>query len=304
MADEELTPAEAQAMAAALAKDAAEEAARIAAENEKNAEGHLEGATVEEILHTRKEYIRLTVDAGVPPLELRFYPIVDVESGAPIAYRTKTTIHSVILGEMEEGSYTYVTDRRACGIELLKHNVQHAFTAIRAFAEAGREDVKFITVRCPAELAYREDLYEIVSHVVEKNPATDKNKLCLEFPAPLLDADKEKAGRALKDMKILGLRTAIVGCGEESFPVSKLLSVTPDIVFLDPSATEWAGSRNKPQLLSSFVSYIRSMGMDAIAEGTEKERRAMRGSDCIGFAYTDGEGISAEEAIAQKPEED
>ena len=247
------------------------------------------------------DYVKMSVDAGVAPLELRFIPIVNPESDFPIAYRTRTQIHSVILGELPPEEYTYVSDKREVGTALLRHSLQHAVTALNAFRKAGRE-VAFLTVRCPAELVDNADLYAEISQVLQKNPSVDPQKLCLEFPATLMDRQTEKARTAVLDMKLLKIRTALTGCGAEEFPIAKLLTVSPDIVFLDPGATAYAGSRNKPQLLSALVSLIQAMRIDAIAEGTEAQRRAMRGTDCVGFVHTDGVSLSLDEALAQKEE--
>ena len=54
------------------------------------------------------DYVKMSVDAGVAPLELRFIPIVNPESDFPIAYRTRTQIHSVILGALPPEEYTLV----------------------------------------------------------------------------------------------------------------------------------------------------------------------------------------------------
>lgn len=259
----------------------------------------------QESAYSREDYIRMSVDSGVAPLELRFFPIVNCESGYPVAYRTVTTIHSILLGDLPEPAYLYVSDPRDCGVELLKHNIQHAIEAIRKFEKKERH-LLFLSVHCPAELVESEnvDLFELISGVLKKNPNLDPQKLCLEFPASVLEKETGRAHTAILDMKVLKVRTAIVGCGAEEFPIAKLLTVPPDFVILDPSATEWAGSRNKPQLLSSLVSYIKSMNIEAIAEGTDEQRRSMRGTECVGFIDREAESISFDEALAQKEGDD
>lgn len=252
---------------------------------------------------TFAEYVTMTVESGVAPLELRFYPIVAPDSGLPVAYRTATRIRSVVLGVMEEKEYTYVSDKRTIGEEVLKHNLQHAIAALKEFANAGR-NVRYLSVRCPAELPGRTELYRVISGVLNKNPNLDPSKLCLEFPASVMEQDTAKTGEAMKDMKLLKVRTAIVGCGAENFPMAKLLTVTPDIVVLDGFSTGWAGSRDKPQLMTSLISYVISMGIECVAEGTEEIRRALRRSDCVGFIDREAESLSLAEAIAQKENED
>ena len=100
---------------------------------------------------TFNDYVRLSLDSGVAPLELKFFPIVDCESGLPVAYRTTVDINSVIAGVLTEKEYAPYCDRHAIGVELFRHHLQHAITAIFAFEKAKR-DVRFLTVACPAEI--------------------------------------------------------------------------------------------------------------------------------------------------------
>lgn len=248
---------------------------------------------------THDDYVRMSIDAGVPPLELCFYPIVDCESGDALAFRTKTVIHSIVRGDMPEDSYLYVSDVRDIGAELLRHNLQHAIEALNKFDEA-ECPVAYLSVHCSAEIVENEniDLFTILSEILQKNPSLKPERLCLEFPATLMDRDTERAKTVLLDMKVLKVRTALIGCGAENFPAFKLLTVTPDVVILDPSVTAYASSRGKPQFLPSIVAYVKSMGIEAVAEGTAEDRRPSRRSECWGYLVQDQEPITLNEAIA------
>lgn len=113
--------------------------------------GKERGLTENETL-TFNDYVRLSLDSGVAPLELKFFPIVDCESGLPVAYRTTVDINSVIAGVLTEKEYAPYCDRHAIGVELFRHHLlQHAITAKFAFEKAKR-DVRFLTVACPAEI--------------------------------------------------------------------------------------------------------------------------------------------------------
>ncbi|MBQ0099741.1 MAG: EAL domain-containing protein, partial [Firmicutes bacterium] len=228
--------------------------------------------------------------------------IIDFEHGFPVAYRTEMLIHSILLGEMPENSYTYVSDYRDCGVELFKRTILHIIRAVEKFNHKGR-NIKFLSMRCPAELVEKIDFYETLKEILMENQTFNPEQLCLEFPASILSKNEEKAKTAILDTKALKIKTSIIGCGEKEFPLSKLVEVTPDMVVLDKSATMYAGDRNKPQLLASMVSYIKSMGIDAIAEGEESSRKLMRSTECIGFTVTNADSLSFKEALEQKEEE-
>ena len=242
------------------------------------------------------DYVRLQIDAGVAPLEPVFYPIVRVDGVDAIAFRSSTVIHSIIMGVMKEVDYTMVSDKRLCGIELLKHNVQHAIATIKTFDKANKR-CDFIAVRCPAQLVEKTSIAEVVKEVLQKNPSVDPQRICVEFTEDLVEHEGEKIKFAILDLKLLHVRTALVGVGKEEFKVSKLLSAPVDFAIIDKSASEWAGNRNKPQLFNSLLGYIKSMGVDSIAIGNEEEKKEMHFSDAVGFMFEGIEPISLESAL-------
>lgn len=211
------------------------------------------------------DYVRLSVDSGVEPLELRFFPYVAMDAGS-MAYRTETIIHSVILGSLTEKDFGRVVDKRECGLTLFEHTIQHL---INAFWKLDKEDskIEFFSVRCPAVVVRNYSLYEIITQILAKNPGFPSNRLCIEFHSDILNGDKEKAATAMKDLKLLQVKSLIVDSGEDDFPLSRLVTVTPDYLLLSEEATKWAGNRNKPRFLSSMIDYVRSMDVKVFATG-------------------------------------
>jgi len=244
-------------------------------------------------------YLKMSKETGIDPLELKFYPIVDIEDGLPIAYRSKLVIHSVILGDMDEPSYIEVSDKHRCSIELFKRNVIHVLKAYKQFLKRDRH-IDFISIRCPAELIKRVDLYEMLHQLLEDNKWFEPAKLCLEFPSKIMLEDTELSKRVFLDMKLLGITTAINGCGNDNFLLSKLVSVTPNYVYLEKDTTSFAGSRNKPQLLSSMIDYIKAMGINTICEGVAENRKALMNTDAVGFYDINSEELDIYDAVMQK----
>lgn len=250
---------------------------------------------------TFDEYVKMSIDSGIEPLELRFYPIIDIEEGLPFAYRTKLTVHSVIFGDMSEDKYIDIIDTKKCSVEMLKRALLHVFKAYKQFVKAERH-IEFISIRCPSEIVNKISLYDLINELLNENKWFDPSKLCLEFPESLLKQDYQKVKIALLDMKLLHVKTAINGCGDDNFLLSKLVTLTPDYVFLDSLMTSYAGSRNKPQLIPSLIQYIKSMGIKTICEGIEIYRKLLRNTDAIGFDNINERSLNIYEALAQKEE--
>lgn len=249
------------------------------------------------------KYVQLQLDSGLVPLEPVYYPIIVVDGVNPIAFRSSTKINSIMMGEMKEENYVRVSDNRSVGIELLKHNVQHAIAALKAFDKAHKR-CDFISVRYPAGIIEIGNMYEVLKEVLLKNPSVDPSRICVEFTEDLVDKDSEKARLAVLDMKILKLRTALVGVGKEDSKVSKLVTIPVDYAMIDKEATKWAGDRNKPHLFNSLLSYIKAMGVQSIVIGKEEKKKEMRFSDAIGFMFEGIDPISLDEAVALAEEAD
>jgi len=248
-------------------------------------------------------YVKLQIDSGLIPLEPVFFPIVPVDGVQAIAFRSSTKINSIIMGVMREEDYTPVSDNRLCGIELFKHNIQHAIATLKEFDKAHKR-CDFVSVRCPAQLIEKCALYDLVKEVLQKNPSIDPHRICVEFTENLVEQDTEKAKYAVLDMKILKLRTALVGVGKEDFKVSKLVSIPVDLAIIDKEASKWVSDRNKPQLFSSLLNYVRSMGVHSIVEGKEEQKKELHYLETVGFMFEGTEPISLEDAISVAEEAD
>lgn len=254
------------------------------------------------VIEYENETVKASVEAGIKPLVLNYLPFIRCDSDNPVAYRLTATLRSIIMGELTEKEYISVSDKKDCGIDLFKNIFKKAVIAAKKFKKAGR-NIDFLAVHCPSSAVEKIDLYEFLAGIKKENPRLDPTRICLEFDEGVFEKDTESAKKALLDTKLLGFKTMIRGCGSETFPVSKMLTVSPDHVVLDPSFTEWAGSRNKPALVSSFISYLNSMNVTVYAEGTDEQRKAMRRLDCVGFMLKDVAPLTFEEAIAQKEAE-
>lgn len=256
------------------------------------------------------ELVQMTIAAGVPPLALRYCAVRDCSAKAPFAYRTSTAVNSILLGRLTPNEYTFVTDRSETGIRLAEWNIREAIREIRRFEAAGRH-ISFLSVRCSALLAAKEDLYERVGKILSEESCTDPAKVCLEFPQSLLFSDKPEIRKSVLDMKLLGVKTMMSGCAAKDCPTAKLTEVPVDMVLLDPGMTALTNDRDKPLVLPSLVQYLRSMRLDVIAEGVtdDEQIRSLSRLDCIGYIPSRGyEGtveysspvMPIEEALLQK----
>ena len=105
----------------------------------------------EEAPESTPDYVKITLESSVAPLELRFSQINSCRKKSPIAYRTFTNINSVIEGVIPPEKYAYAADETDRGVRLTKWNISAAANALKSFAEAGRH-VEFLSVRVSPKL--------------------------------------------------------------------------------------------------------------------------------------------------------
>jgi len=256
------------------------------------------------------DYVGMTIDAGVSPLEMRFEQINHCYRKVPIAYRTHTYVNSVTMGVISPEKYAFAADEDEIGKRLAAWNVIHAIEAVKAMKAAGRE-IEFVTARCPAKLAAETDMYDWVKGLMQKCKFDTPEKLCLEFSQSLLYEDPEKTRLSMLNMKLLKVRTLMTGAGSAQNPISLLIKVPVDFVLLDPALTALTDNRNKGAAAIALISYLRDLQIDVIGSGVQNDEQisSLNRADCFGYVPSSGyQGsvthgslrMTFEEALAQE----
>ena len=235
------------------------------------------------------DYVSMTLDSGVAPLEVRYSQINSCYRKLPVAYRAHTFINSVTMGVLTPEQYAFASDGTERGVRLARWNIEQAISAVRAFERSGRH-VQFVTARCPARLALVDDLYQWMKSLLDELDFHSPEKICLEFPQSLLFEDEEKVRLSILNMKLLNVRTMMSGCGADDCPVANLLRIPLDFVLLAPSVTTLIDNRNKSNAILSLIGFLRSLPVEIIAEGVcnDNQISALSRSDCFGYIPSTG----------------
>ncbi len=245
--------------------------------------------------------VRRALESGVRPIEFRFFPVADFDGNEYKAYRAETVIHSTVKGEMPEKYYARVSDQGKIGLGLFGNSVVRLTEVLKKLKECDRQ-AEFISVRCPVSLVGQIDFYETLKNLTENENSDIKSRICIEFPSSLVQAETSKAASAVADIKALGMKTAVRGCGKDDFPVTKLIKLMPDVVYTHPSVAEWIKEDGGKRLFSSFASFVTEMGIGVIAEADDEYKKAISGADCLGFLSTKSPSLSFEEIINRDEE--
>ncbi len=254
-----------------------------------------------------------TLESGVLPLVLRYDAIYSCETRLPIAYRTQTVVRSTALGYLKPEDYESSCEGSDVAFRMAEWSVVQAMKHITKFVQSGR-DLQWISVRVPSKMVDRIDFYKWMKKLVKENRFRYPTKLCLEFDVSLLNRQTERARLAVLDMKLLGVKTLLVGCADVDCPTSRLTQIPADMAMLAPAATKWVGSRNKPQLIPTLIPYLKSMRAEVYADGilNDEQIRLLNRLECVGYAtassyrgkYPTERDLGVRTALSQKDRED
>ena len=261
----------------------------------------------------KPNYLEMTVQSCVKPLEMRFSQINGAYSKLPIAYRTFTYINSVIEGIIPPERYSYAADETERGIRLSKWNIGEAISAIRRFSEAGRH-VDFVTARITPQLVHEVDFYDYIKQLFNENNFEDNEKLCLEFPRTVMYEDEEKVRSAILSMKLLKVKTMLAGAGDRECPITPLFNLPFDFLLLPQWMSALTTDRNKHIAYESFCSFLRDLGCQFICDGIKNDAQISSVSRVDAYGYIPSPAYEGEvehgrlrmpldEAVLQEEEE-
>ena len=236
-----------------------------------------------------QQQIREALASGLEPIVVYKRPVFSSNGDPePIAYRTETVLNSTISGTLTPDDYRFTSDKSKRGILLSDRTLESVCEAIDAMPEGDRS-IKWISLSCPVSMITNTDLIE----TLDKTFGGDKEKrkkLMLEFPATILYKEDEIIRQTLLDMKLIGVKSALVGYGNEYCPMLRLSSLPFDYVILDERVRELMKSDQKAA--ETLISFARNLRVDVVATGIEdpeEEAPLFYRADCFGYTLAKSE---------------
>ena len=234
-------------------------------------------------------YVRRSVLSGVKPVEMFFEPVLDCDVGEPLAYRGYAKINSVVTGVLAPSDYLGANVSEKVLADFTMRVLKKTALASTALAE---KNIKFgfITVKCPVNLIYSDDLYSLLKNTLKtfaeaENGLFKPEKICLEFDSELMQTDGAKLKTVFADIRAAGVKIAVSGYGGDGFSIEKLLEACPDVLFTDEKLTRLVTDREKGGAVAPILNVAKSLGGNIVADGVigDEELREFRTRDCLGF---------------------
>jgi diguanylate cyclase (GGDEF)-like protein len=137
--------------------------------------------------------------------------------------------------------------------------------------ERARDDEEplFISVNLSPKQLLDPDLS---GHVVDalQGSGVDGSRLILEITEGMIMHDVKSSGRALQELKRLGVRVALDDFGAGYSSLMYLQDLPVDILKVDKSFVDEIGASREPLLTGAIVKLAHSLGLQTIAEGIEE----------------------------------
>lgn len=228
-------------------------------------------------------YVMRTLESGVKPLGVVFEPIYDCSYGDTAGYRAEVYVNSIIKGTLFPKDYmrSGVSEKILTDISL---RAVKKICKIKKTAEKAGVKLKCVFLRCASSLLNEPDLYNLIKSVLY-GENSDGEGIYLEFFPEAFEYETEILINAFRDIRAAGLKVAADGYGGKDFPIEKVISVCPDVVFTDTKIAGLSLNREKSPAIAPLINLIKGLGGKVIAENvkSDEELREFRARDCFGF---------------------
>lgn len=245
------------------------------------------------------------VTSGTKPIELLFEPIYDCGGDDDIiAYRVGARVNSLLVGTLNPADYLQADVSEKLLTDLALRLIAKTVKAAKTLC--GRQPLpKLLALRVPTTLLYSEGgLADLLAAAGAGAP--EEIPLCLVFTDEAMDADAETLARAITEIHAAGFRFAVDGYGGEDFPMEKLLSVCPDLLFTSPRVAALSSDRGRAAALAPLLNFAKSLGAEIIADavGDDGALREFRARDAFGFLPSAGYAGTACRPTGARTEEE
>lgn len=184
----------------------------------------------ETVMETRR---REYAAAGVKPLEWRLYPIESISDGSRLGYLSKLFVNSLKLGVIAPETYEPSTAATLRGAKLAMWQLEETRRLFTRLAEEERE-LPLVVISMSLKMFLGKTAKRAFSDFLSELSATEAGKICFAFTSEVLFMDAGDLNLKLEEAREKGLKTALVGYGEEYCPPLRLKGLKFDYIFFAP----------------------------------------------------------------------
>lgn len=236
-------------------------------------------------------------------LLLRYQPVVDLRSGAPVGFEGLLRWQHPERGILEPAAFLDAAEASGLIVPIGRCVIEMACGVLGSLP--GEEPLTMAVNLSPRELA-QPDLVERVRRTV-LDTGVQPERLCLEITESALLEDVESAVTTLAALKDLGVRVAIDDFGTGYSSLNYLRRLPVDIVKIDRSFISELGRGGAGDtIIAGIIGLALGLGLDVVAEGIEEapQAAALLELGCTlgqGFLYSPAVTIDQALAVTRRP---
>ena len=224
--------------------------------------------------HDAGEELRRAVDLG--EFELRYQPVVSLESGAILGAEALLRWNHPTRGEVEPDDFIAAAEEGAIIVPIGRWVLDEACRQAARWGPSGESAAPWVAVNLSARQLLHPTLPDDVRGAIARSGLMP-DRLVLEVTESVLLHDAEAAIAVIGDLRALGIRVALddFGTGYSSlsylhrFPIDILKIASGFVAVGDPSDARWI-------LTEAIISLGKALGLQVVAEGVERRDQVQR----------------------------
>ena len=244
-----------------------------------------------ETLETRVSLIDETLKSGLAPIELLASPIKSPLTESTVAYRTRLRINSIELGILDPEQFDPVANRTSQCVALSLWGFRRVCDLAKAL-QAADTTVSWLSVRAPSRILTKGHITDLVETVLRDAGLDDASSICFEFPRESVFSDTEAMANGLRSLRTFGIKSALVGYGDEFCPAPRLAALPFDYVMLDETVLADLVSAEKGRSVEALLAYVSTFGCRRSCRNMRCRRRSASCWSLTANRSSDGVGTS------------
>jgi len=224
--------------------------------------------------HDAGEELRRAVDLG--EFELRYQPVVSLESGAIVGAEALLRWNHPTRGEVEPDDFIGAAEDGAIIVPIGRWVLDEACRQAARWGSSDGSEAPWVAINLSARQLLHPTLLDDVRGAIARSGLTS-GRVVLEVTESVLLHDAEAAIAVIGDLRKLGIRVALDDFGTGFSSLSYLHRFPIDILKIGPGFVG-VGDRSDARwiLTEAIISLGHALGHTVIAEGVERRHQVQR----------------------------
>jgi len=212
---------------------------------------------------------------------IHYQPIINLTTGKPVGAEALVRWLHPQKGVLPPQEFIRVAEETGLILAIGEHVLRTACLQAKAWRETGYPNF-WVSVNISGRQFHSQNLTELVANILAET-GLSSDGLRLEITESIAIQDMEQTIQILKKMDTMGISTSLDDFGTGYSSLSYLKQFPLKVLKIDQSFIQDVETNKKNEtLITTIISMARSLGLEVVAEGVEKEEQLtfLRTHDC------------------------